>query len=180
MNSAKLPGQYEAWALAKQMVRHLVKVDEHACMISKIPLKSFKGILFLVRVTESDRICGLRQLAGKLAYVLLLGKLVVSSWTPNGFFLSLRFPTPPVAKFLTYPLKANSGSVPRVSNSSFESLLSSVCGSIYWEMLPRCLSDSDDISSNAVFCAAAQYFHRFYMRFSMEDYPRQVRRTCRP
>ncbi|KAF8582682.1 cyclin-like protein [Ramaria rubella] len=27
--------------------------------------------------------------------------------------------------------------------------------------------------TNAVFCAAAQYFHRFYMRYSMEDYPRQ-------
>ncbi|KAF8486488.1 hypothetical protein JB92DRAFT_3101411 [Gautieria morchelliformis] len=27
--------------------------------------------------------------------------------------------------------------------------------------------------SNAVFCAAAQYFHRFYMRYSIEDYPRQ-------
>ncbi|KAF8504052.1 cyclin-like protein [Hysterangium stoloniferum] len=27
--------------------------------------------------------------------------------------------------------------------------------------------------SNAVFSAAAQYFHRFYMRYSMEDYPRQ-------
>jgi hypothetical protein len=108
------------------------------------------------------------------------GCSALSSWlSPNGSFPPTHSPTRPL-----WPTDGrstrNSMTARAAPSSSTASVPPSRCQSDHWHGLPvPCPADERRVlralSPSSAMFTAATWFHRFYMRYSMQDYHRQVR-----